>query len=43
MVGTINPYSYLFAENEKDGDKGLIAKYSLPFIEEEALTAAEVG
>ena len=42
MVGTINPYNFLFEENEGVGDKGLIAKYSLPFIEEEVLSANEV-
>ncbi|MYF09573.1 MAG: class I SAM-dependent methyltransferase [Gammaproteobacteria bacterium] len=42
MVGTINPYSFLFEENEGDSDKGLIAKHSLPFIEEEVLSADEV-
>ena len=43
MVGTINPYSFLFEENEGVGDQGLVAKYSLPFIEEEALSADEVS
>ena len=42
MVGTINPYNFLFEENEGDGDKGLIAKHSLPYIEEEVLSEDEV-
>ena len=42
MVGTVNPYTFLFEENEGVGDKGLIAKYSLPFIEEEVLSPDEV-
>ena len=42
MVGTVNPYNFLFEENEGVGDTGLIAKYSLPFIEEEVLSADEV-
>lgn len=42
MVGTINPYSFLFEENEGLGDSGLIAKYSLPFLEEDELSADEV-
>ena len=42
MVGTMNPYSFLFEENEGIGDKGLIAKHSLPFIEEESLSEDEV-
>ena len=42
MVGTINPYNFLFEENEGVGTKGLTAKYSLPFIEEEVLSADEV-
>ena len=42
MVGTINPYSFLFEENEGVGDQGLIAKYSLPFVVEEVLPADEV-
>lgn len=42
MVGTINPYSFLFEENEGVGDTGLIARYSLPFVEEEVLPADEV-
>ena len=42
MVGTINPHSFLFEENEGVGDKGLIARYSLPFVEEEVLPADEV-
>ena len=42
MVGTINPYSFLFEENEGVGDKGLVAKYSLPFIEEQILSPTEV-
>ena len=42
MVGTINPYNFLFEENEGVGDEGLVAKYSLPFIEEQVLSADEV-
>ena len=42
MVGTINPYSFLFEENEGDSDKGLIAKHSLPYIEEEVLSEDEL-
>ena len=42
MVGTINPYSFLFEENEGVGDEGLIAKQSLPFVEEEVHSADEV-
>lgn len=42
MVGTINPYSFLFEENEGVGDEGLIAKYALPFVEEGTLSADEV-
>ena len=42
MVGTLNPYSFLFEENEGVGDEGLIAKQSLPFVEEEVLSADEV-
>ena len=42
MVGTINPYNFQFEDNEGDGDKGLIAKHSLPFVEEEVLSADEV-
>ncbi len=42
MVGTMNPYSFLFEENEGVGDQGLIAKYSLPFVEEDVLSADEV-
>ena len=42
MVGTLNPYCFLFEENEGERDKGLIAKYSLPFIEEDVLSADEV-
>lgn len=42
MVGTINPYSFLFEENEGDGDEGLIARYALPYIEEDVLSADEV-
>ena len=42
MVGAMNPYNFLFEENEGVGDEGLIAKYSLPFIEEEVLSADEV-
>ena len=43
MVGTVNPYSFLFEENEGVGDKGLIAKHSLPFIEGKVLSEDEVG
>ena len=42
MVGTINPYSFLFEDNEGVGDQGLTARYSLPFVEEETLSADEV-
>lgn len=42
MVGTINPFSFLFEENEGSEDKGLTAKYSLPFVEEEILSRDEV-
>ena len=42
MVGTINPHSFLFEENEGFEDKGLTAKYSLPFVEERVLSADEV-
>lgn len=42
MVGSINPLNFLFEENEGIGEKGLIAKFSLPFIEEEALSKTEV-
>lgn len=35
MVGTMNPYSFLFEEDDGVGDEGLVAKYSLPFVEEE--------
>ena len=43
MVGTINPYNFFFEENEGSGDRGLVAKYSLPFVEEEVLSADEVS
>ena len=42
MVGTVNPHSFLFEDNEGVGDKGLVATYSLPFVEEEVLPADEV-
>lgn len=42
MVGTINPYNFLFEENEGVGDAGLVAKYSLPFIEEKILSDGEL-
>ena len=42
MVCTINLYNFLFEENEGVGDKGLVAKYSLPFFEEEVLSEDEV-
>ena len=42
MAGTINPYNFLFEDNEGVGDEGLTAKYSLPFVEEEVLSEDEV-
>ena len=43
MVGTINPYNFLFEENEGTETDGLMAKFSLPFVEEETLSDDEVA
>ena len=37
MMGSINPLNFLFEDNEGVDDVGLLVRYALPFVEENAL------
>ena len=43
LAGSINPYNYLFEENEGTGEEGLTVKYKLPFVEREILSEKDLA